>query len=284
MIRRTLCLALLAVGFLSGCCVPQAQVTGRPLTARPIPPGRMALLPPSYDPRIEYPILAVSFIRTTVLTDLVRGHIDISYDDLDGHLQARPLRPPASPPAATTPPAVSPPPAPRTAPPFATVLAHLRQAGYTTACLPVIRRYGHYLSWVPTTYYNNDAWPYYGGFYGGLYGDYGFPDLDEGEQEEGDDEGDRDPPPQVHVGIGYGYGYGYGYWPWPYYSYSSLVPGHYRPASGIEVEFHIFNVSDGREIYYLLAEDSSFSYTPVELERGFDTPLVRAFRQAFARP
>ncbi len=134
----TLCVASATLGLLTG-CMPRATVDIRSLRSGPVPPGRMAMLPPVLLPAVQYADPAQMLPRQ-LISPMRKAGLDVVYETLDDRLQPR---------TAATRPAGG-----EDGLPAATWVADdrcvlLAQAGYRTAIQPAIRRYGYYPAYIP---------------------------------------------------------------------------------------------------------------------------------------
>jgi hypothetical protein len=278
--------ALLLV--LAGCTL-SARIDTRNLTGRPIPLGRMAMLPPVLVWGVQDPTLATVFVQE-LTADVRLAGLNVVQEDFGGAVTTRaesaPDNPPTSRPAPTRPQWL------RLAPEQRADLARGRP--YATICQPVVVRYGYYPSFMPGQYasagpdaydftsYRSGAdhatWAYVpiadhgggggggGGRDGGGRGDHGGRGEARGERGEFHEHG-RD----GFVGGGW-WGWGGG----DYYYY----PPRYEPAAEVAVAFHIYDAASGQMIYYIRASSASFDHGPAELEKGFHKPVIKAFRKA----
>lgn len=272
--------------FLSSGCAPRAMVDVRNIAGRPLPPGRMAMLPPVLSPVVQYRTLAATFVETTT-GDLQKAGIEVTYTTLNGRLHARvlPVRAAGSRPLRAGGPATQPVWMP--SPPRYQLLA---QAGYVTVCQPTVLRYGYYQTYVPTRVITEPE-PYWwgegpqapsgdGAFRLARFG-VAWKGFERGHRfgerfvdERGDDFGPGDDDWDDWDGGDY-WGYGPSY-------YSAVIPAHYAPAAQIAATFYIFDVTTHQLLYYVHASDASMRYRPAQLEKGFDKPLVKAIREAYA--
>lgn len=261
----------------AGCGVPLATVNGRSLAGRPLPPGPMAMLPSIYSPVVQYQVPATAFSRN-MLRHLQRSDINIVYDDLDGQLAPRVASTQVAMQMVTSPGS----PATQTAQadyPASVRLAleqryqYWQQKGFAVVVQPVVRRYGYYPRYVPAQVSDNEAYWYHNtdtGWYGG---------WGEG------------PNPGWESNWGGGWGENrdttawnndYGAFARPSFRYSTSVrPASVSMAAEVSIEYQFFDVPERLHIYHVLADSSSFRFRPAQLERGFGSPLVKAFRQAY---
>ncbi len=279
----------------AGCGVPRATIDTRNIADRPLPPGHMAMLPPLLSPAVQYRTLAAGFVRTVTM-DLRKGNIDITYDTLDGRLAPRVVA------VYTVLPGTRPRPHPTATQSHwigrAERFELLAKAGYVTACQPVVLRYGYYRTYIPTQVITEPE-PYWWGYHqrkqertvpvalARFEGHEGFGageafegGREFGEHEEGFEGGRgfnvwRYREPGEYLGPGY---YNWDWGPY-YYNYTTVIPAHYAPASHVVLALHILDVETRKPVYYILATDVSTQYRPAQLEKGFEKPLVKAFRR-----
>lgn len=85
LINRIGASAVLWLCLLVGCGAPQAVIDARNLTGRPIPLGRMAMLPPILAPMVQDRDLAAVF-PLQLVTPMRKAGLDITYETLGGRM------------------------------------------------------------------------------------------------------------------------------------------------------------------------------------------------------
>ncbi len=272
-------------------CVPSASIDWRNLTGRPLPAGKIAMLPPVVAAGSEDQTLASIFTEQLTL-EIQCGGIPAFNDDFAARVTA------------ALPPAVEPCPQPHRC--IINWLALSPQqraqiadgADYTIICQPVVQRYGYYIAYIPpqqvTTYYE------------GCTLDVADPNTsmepaqfipapcpNEGAAMPGADEPVviAHPPGWSYRSVMNGWpplrGHehrevfgAFGWWADDYdfpYTY-------YGPVAQIIIDYHLYDARTGELIYYIRASNWSSNNRPTELEDSFVEPVTKAMKQAMGLP